>query len=420
MTIRELMNAKLAAGALTAALLVAAAGLPAHAAQPQDEEELQGSFDQPLDKGGESGPQSKTVIQSSDGNDTYKIEISGNKVKAWHNDKALPKDRVRRTKDKVEILDADKNVVKSFPLGGQGMSGVFGLGEGNRFSFRVPGGPETPQPPEAPRGSLMIQNAPPVMLGINMSDADEDTLEELNQKDVDEGVVVDRVIEGLPADKAGVQTHDVIVEINGERPINSERLRELLSDRKAGDELAVKLFRDGKPQEVRIRLEKFDPQRLGVGQMSGEAVPHFQLQGLPDVLKMYGEGGKGQWEEARKAIEKAMKELRENENLKPEKIRGEATKALEQAMKALREAEAKGQMQWRSFMDGDEDGRSPRAWMWSDKPGQLYTMPPQPPAARGDGETSRKLDRLADQLDRLNSRLDELERRLDGGRERNR
>lgn len=425
---RKILPENLKLGALTAALLVACSGLPALADPPAGEKPLEGSFDQPLgkDEQGSAG-QTKTVMSSTDGTGSYKVEISGNKVKAWHNDKPVPKDRIRKTKDKVELLDGDGDVIHTFELGGFGSGGLPGFGDQNgRFFLRVPGGgggangPDTPQPPQG----VVIQNAPPVMIGITMSDADEDALSDLSDDDFESGIVIDRVVEGLPADKAGIKPHDIIIEIAGQRPASQEKLREVLSDSKAGDELVIKVLRDRKVTERKIRLEKFDPTKLNIGgqAVEGEGQGHVELHNLPDVLKMYGEGGKQQWEEARKAIEKAMRELEQNENLKPEKIRGEAQKALEQAMKALAEAEKQGQMQWKNFMGGGEGG-APRTWMWSNKPDQFYTVPQPPSTPRGEGgggDTSRKLDRLSEQLDRLNRRLDELERRLDSRpRERN-
>lgn len=421
---------KLNVGALTAALLVSAAGMAAHAAQPEDKE-LQGSFKEPLNEGKSEGGNfsSKTVITSTEDDGTYKIEITDGKIKAWHNDKALPKDRVRKSKEKVEILDKEGNVLHTFQLGaGFGATGIPGMGgQDGRFFLRVPGGQGGAQgggkggqggawmgePPQ-----VAIQNAPPVMIGITMNDADEEALDDT---DFESGILVDRVVEGLPADKAGLKVHDVIVEVEGAKPIDQEKFRQILRDHKAGDEISMKVLRDGKVSERRLKLEKFDANKLGMAEQRIEVGPEgeqFEMHNLPDVLKMYGEGGKAQWDEARKAIEQALKELQENENLKPEKIRGQAEKALEQAMKALKEAEAQGGAQWRRFMDGGEGQGAPRTWMWSDRPGQLYTVPTPPP--RADGDTSRKLDRLGEQLERLNKRLDELERRLDSSpRERN-
>lgn len=406
---------RLNTGLLTAALLAAWAGLPALAEPPEEAEEkqLEGSFDQPLAAEDESsGVQSRTVIQSSDGNDSYKVEISGNKVKAWHNDKALSKDRIRRTRDKVELLDSDGQVMHTFRLNSMG-GGAVEIPGGGRFFFRE-GGPEfvqPPVPPEAPGADIIIQNAPPVMLGITMSEPDEGVLDEVNRElegdGIDTGIVVDRVIEGLPAHKAGLKAGDVIIAVGRQRGVGQEELRDILRAKEPGDALELKVFREGKAREVVIKLDKFDASRLNPGMPGAQ----MGVEGMPDWLHRFGWEGGAQFEDARKAMEKALKELQENENLQPEKMRGEAQKALEKALKAFREAEKSGQLQLERFMGPGQDGKT---WIWGGRPDQFYAIPPQTP--RADGDTSRKLDRLADQLERLNRRLDELERRLDQDR----
>lgn len=408
--------ARLNTAALTAALIAAAAGATAFA-QPSDtaEKQLEGSFDQPL-AGDEGGSQSTTVMEVRDDSGSYKLEMSGKKIKAWHDGKAVPKDRIRRIKDKVELLDKEGNVLHTFKTGGQGAPGAIEIPGAGRFFFREgtpapQGGPATPQPPQPP-GGIVIQNAPPVMLGITMSDPDEGVLDEINEgregDKVERGIVVDRVVEGLPAAKAGLEEGDVIIAVGGERGVDQESLRDMLRERKPGDELTLKIFRDGKSKDIAIKLEKFDAARLSPG-MTGEPGEQIEVEGMPNWMQhLGGEQGRGYMDEARKAMEKALKDLKENENLQPEKIRGETQKALEQALKAFREAEKQGKQQWERFMVPGQDGQ---AWLWSRQPDQFYTVPT--PAPRGDGDTSRKLDRLADQLERLNRRLDELERRLD-------
>src|SRR5690606_15862427 len=70
----------------------------------------------------------------------------------------------------------------------------------------------------------------------------------------DEVLVVTSVAEGGPAARAGVQRHDVIVAIDGERGVDREKLRAALSAKKPGDELALTLLRRGAEREVRVRL----------------------------------------------------------------------------------------------------------------------------------------------------------------------
>jgi hypothetical protein len=88
-----------------AAVLAVVAGTTAAHAQSQTEGGVSGSFDQPL----------KTVqMTETDDEHTYTIKIDGDDVSAEVDGKAVPKDRVRSRNGRVEILDENKEVIKTF------------------------------------------------------------------------------------------------------------------------------------------------------------------------------------------------------------------------------------------------------------------------------------------------------------------
>lgn len=76
-------------------------------------------------------------------------------------------------------------------------------------------------------------------------------------EDVKAGVVVDRVVENSAADKAGMEQYDVIVEMDGE-PVGDiiELRKHLYNEKKIGDTMSVKAYRDGK--EMTFELELVD------------------------------------------------------------------------------------------------------------------------------------------------------------------
>ncbi|MFJ7733090.1 S1C family serine protease [Lysinibacillus sp. NPDC097231] len=69
------------------------------------------------------------------------------------------------------------------------------------------------------------------------------------------GVVITDVVANSPASKAGVQQFDVIVEIDGKKIDTSIDLRKhLYNDKKIGDQLTMKVYRQGKLVELSLTL----------------------------------------------------------------------------------------------------------------------------------------------------------------------
>ena len=60
------------------------------------------------------------------------------------------------------------------------------------------------------------------------------------------GVLVREVEAGSPAEKAGMQVGDIMVEMNGQRIKSFEEEKQILSALKEGDEVTVKVFRSAK------------------------------------------------------------------------------------------------------------------------------------------------------------------------------
>lgn len=64
------------------------------------------------------------------------------------------------------------------------------------------------------------------------------------------------VILGSPADKAGLKNGDIIFEINKERLGSDHTLASIIQKYQVGDELILKVFRDSKEFEVKVKLEE--------------------------------------------------------------------------------------------------------------------------------------------------------------------
>ncbi|MCG3087343.1 S1C family serine protease [Sporosarcina cyprini] len=74
-------------------------------------------------------------------------------------------------------------------------------------------------------------------------------------KDITDGVVVTEVFRNTPAEAAGVQKYDVIVEMDGERIEDMVGLRKhLYNEKQVGDAMKMKVYREGKLVEIEMVL----------------------------------------------------------------------------------------------------------------------------------------------------------------------
>lgn len=113
-------------------------------------------------------------------------------------------------------------------------------------------------------GATVAGEAPvKVMMGITMGSPSEETAEQLGIKP-EETTLVTSVRDGLPAAAAGLKAFDVIVSVDGQKPASQEAIRKVLRDKSAGDEIKFEVLRRGQKQDVAVKLEAYDPEKLGV------------------------------------------------------------------------------------------------------------------------------------------------------------
>jgi serine protease Do len=65
------------------------------------------------------------------------------------------------------------------------------------------------------------------------------------------------VVPGSPADKAGLQENDIILEVNGEKVTEKNPLANLIQSFRFGDVVTLKVWKKGELVEVKVKLEKF-------------------------------------------------------------------------------------------------------------------------------------------------------------------
>ncbi len=114
-----------------------------------------------------------------------------------------------------------------------------------------------------------------VLIGIYPGNFDADVAKKLNVP-VSEGALVNDVIPGLGAAKAGLQSQDVVVEIDG-KPINNDNpVYERVRHKKPGDTVEVGYYRNGEKQFATMPL-------------SGYPLPDFpaDYMGLADQMQAH-------------------------------------------------------------------------------------------------------------------------------------
>ena len=90
---------------------------------------------------------------------------------------------------------------------------------------------------------------------VNLSSVNERVIEQLNlPRDVKNGVVIAEVMAKGSAKAAGLQSYDVIVEMDGQKIQGIQNLRKVLYSHKVGDKLEVTYYRNGQKQITTISL----------------------------------------------------------------------------------------------------------------------------------------------------------------------
>ena len=90
---------------------------------------------------------------------------------------------------------------------------------------------------------------------VNLSSVNERVIEQLNlPKDVKNGVVIAEVTANGSAKAAGLQSYDVIVEIDGQKIQGIQNLRKVLYSHKVGDKMEVTYYRNGQKRTTTVSL----------------------------------------------------------------------------------------------------------------------------------------------------------------------
>ena len=112
-------------------------------------------------------------------------------------------------------------------------------------------------------------------VGVGIQNLPEGAIGALNLPEDTKGAYIGEVTPDGPAEKAGVQVGDVVVQINGRDIDGSTELRRLVAATPAGETVRFTVLRDGRRQEIAIRAAKRPPEDElnGAGEEQGQASP---------------------------------------------------------------------------------------------------------------------------------------------------
>ncbi len=94
------------------------------------------------------------------------------------------------------------------------------------------------------------------LLGVSISDFNAETAKAYGMQGTEQGALVQEVVAGSAAEKAGIEVGDVIVAVDGDIVKNAGDLRNKIGLRRSGDQVRIDVMREGKRRQVRATLDQ--------------------------------------------------------------------------------------------------------------------------------------------------------------------
>jgi serine protease Do len=144
--------------------------------------------------------------------------------------------------------------------------------------------PSTPRAPRAPRDHMIFQSSGGSWLGVSIADITSERAKELNMKE-ETGAVITSVVPGSPAEEAGLQKKDVILEYQGTRIEGAMQLTRMVRETPPGRTVTLKTLHDGEARTVKVKVTGHDgEEHEGMFQRRIE-IPPIEMPDidLPDI-----------------------------------------------------------------------------------------------------------------------------------------
>tara|TARA_R110002073_G_scaffold118918_1_gene258435 strand:- start:306920 stop:308146 length:1227 start_codon:yes stop_codon:yes gene_type:complete len=244
------------------ALIIAATGIPASLANAQFKVEYSSKAEAAPTVKDTKKNNSVTVVESHDDSHVYKVKIVNGEIEIAELDgEALDEDRVKVKNQIALFFDDNGEVIHEIKMPAvhtTGKAGMVVVGE---------------------------QTKPKVMLGINLGEPSKILRKHLKLDDNMKVILVEKVIDNLPAKMSGMQDYDVIVSIDGSDQATDEILRKVLSEKDAGDTMKVVVLRGGEKMTLKVKLAAYNAKDLGVEDV--EISEDFEFPEVQELTKEF-------------------------------------------------------------------------------------------------------------------------------------
>ena len=91
-------------------------------------------------------------------------------------------------------------------------------------------------------------------IGVAIQDVTPDLRDAFALKNGQAGVLISDVSKGSPAEKAGLQSGDVIIMVDGKKTTSTGQLRSIIGVKEIGDSVQVTILREGKEKKLKISI----------------------------------------------------------------------------------------------------------------------------------------------------------------------
>ena len=247
-------------------------------------------------------------VISVENGDKYEVIVHGEETTARVNGLKIAQDRLLKKDGYIVILDDDGDVLKKLAVRPGGQQNSFFSSKNNRVvrgqNSQFPGAMtfDWTSDRENEFQRAVEMERPPVMLGVLLETPGEALQAQLGISE--HAIVLEKVLEGLPADEAGLKRWDIIIEIDGDEVDEPGMLGGVLMESEPGDELELLVMRGGKEIERTLELAAYDAEMLGTTTIE---ITSDAAEGEGGALR-FGWNTQGN-EFTKRSIEEAVREI---------------------------------------------------------------------------------------------------------------